>query len=123
MQLQSTKNYSVTNPSMSCLQSPQTQSTRHLATRSALLHKCSNVHERLYMDHLEHRQRRSSIYDPCKREQEEEVAECTFQPSCEKSKLLGRSNSFCATSARNRSQFLADMNNYQVVYRRKLAYL
>ena len=43
------------------------------------------VHQRLYKEHVEFKQRRQSQYDPGRREREEEILMCTFKPSLEKS--------------------------------------
>ena len=46
--------------------------------------KDSNVHNRLYNEHVAHAQRRSSIYDPERKDKEDENFNCTFQPCLEK---------------------------------------
>ena len=108
-----TKNHLVTNASMSDLRSPHALSQRHLGARSVIANrKMGSIHERLYQDHIEHKKRRSSIYDPMRRQNDEQQSECTFQPQLIKPRLLSRCNSFCANTNRNQSQFLADMNNY-----------
>ena len=43
------------------------------------------VYDRLFNEHALHQKRRSSIYDPEKKEKDEERELCTFQPSLEKS--------------------------------------
>ena len=46
--------------------------------------KDSNIHNRLYNEHVAHAQRRSSIYDPERKDKEDENFNCTFQPYLEK---------------------------------------
>ena len=55
----------------------------------------SNLHIRLYREHAEHQQRRSSQYDPNRKEKEEAAFMCTFKPSLQKS----LSNSYLKTGS------------------------
>lgn len=44
----------------------------------------SNIHQRLFEEHKSHQQRRSSIYDPERKDKEEQMQKCTFQPCLDK---------------------------------------
>ena len=47
------------------------------------------MHERLYREHFDMQRRRSTAYDPSKKDREEEVLMCTFKPSLQKSMSNG----------------------------------